>query len=130
MFFLFPGATYVARGFPGDVAVLTNLIPQAVTHKGFSVLDVLQPCVTFNHVHTYQWYRQRLYALDTAAYQPDNRLRAIEKAMEWGDKIPVGVFYQEKAPTSEDREPALAAGALAQQPVGVSNENALLSEFR
>lgn len=124
------GATFVARGFAGDMTGLTKMIVEAVKHKGFSVLDILQPCVTFNHVHTYQWYRERLYALESVSYQPDNRLAAIEKAMEWGDKIPVGVFYKEEAPTSEDREPALAAGPLAGQPLGVADIDALLSEFR
>lgn len=124
------GATFVARGFAGDMPGLTKLITEAVKHKGFSVVDILQPCVTFNHVHTYQWYRSRLYQLDSLPYQPNNRLVAIEKALEWGEKIPVGVFYKEHAPTSEDREPALADGALASQPLGTYDIGALLSEFR
>ncbi len=127
---LVSGATFVARGFAGDMPGLTKLIAAAVRHKGFSVLDILQPCVTFNHVHTYQWYRSRLYPLDPVSYQPGDRMKAIEKALEWGDKIPVGVFYQEETPTSEDREPALAAGPLANQPPGAFDVNALLSEFR
>ena len=124
------GATFVARGFAGDMPGLTNLITAAVKHKGFSVLDILQPCVTFNHVHTYQWYRSRLYQLDSIKYVPNNRLAAVEKALEWGDKIPLGVFFREDAPTSEDREPALLSGPLASQPLGISDLNTLLSEFR
>ncbi|MEK7543400.1 MAG: 2-oxoacid:ferredoxin oxidoreductase subunit beta [Patescibacteria group bacterium] len=127
---LVSGATFVARGFAGDMPGLTKLIAEAIKHKGFSVLDILQPCVTFNHVHTYQWYRTRLYQLDSVKYVPDNRLAAIEKAFEWGDKIPLGVFYREAAPTSEDREPALAAGPLANQPLGSFDLDTLLSEFR
>lgn len=126
---LVSGATFVARGFAGDIPGLTKLIVQAVQHKGFSVLDILQPCVTFNHVHTYQWYRQRLYQLDQSGYQANNRLAAIEKALEWGEKIPIGVFYEEVAPTSEDREPALTVGPLVEQPLGAFNMEALLSEF-
>ena len=124
------GATFVARGFAGDMPGLTNLISAAVKHKGFSVLDILQPCVTFNHVHTYQWYRSRLYQLDSVKYVPNNRLAAVEKALEWGDKIPLGVFYSENASTSEDREPALSSGSLVSQPLGISDLNTLLSEFR
>lgn len=127
---LVSGATFVARGFAGDMPGLTKMIVEAVRHKGFSVLDILQPCVTFDHVHTYQWYRQRLYGLDPASYRPNNRMAAIEKALEWGDKIPVGVFYKDDAPTSEDREPALASGVLAHQPLGVTDIDALLAEFR
>lgn len=126
---LVSGATFVARGFAGDIPGLTKLIARAIRHKGFSVLDILQPCATFDYVHTYQWYRQRLYQLEPDAYQPNNRLAAIEKALEWGDKIPLGVFYKEEAPTGEDREPALAAGPLAHQPLGVSDLDALLSKF-
>lgn len=93
------GATFVARGFAGDTPGLTGLLGDAITHKGFSVVDVLQPCVTFDKIHTYQWYRQRLYQLQEA---PADKMKAIEKAMEWGDKIPIGVFYKEDKPTSED----------------------------
>lgn len=115
------GATFVARGFAGDAPGLTALITAAVKHKGFSVIDILQPCVTFDKVHTYQWYRQRLYKLETEQYVPDNKLKAMEKAMEWGDKIPVGIFYKEDKPTSEDHEAAVASGPL--------NLQELLSEF-
>lgn len=122
---LVSGATFVARGFAGDMPGLTKLIADAVRHKGFSVVDILQPCVTFDHVHTYQWYRSRLYQLEPATH----RLAAIEKALEWGEKIPIGVFYEEVAPTSEDRELALTVGPLVEQSLGVFNVEALLSEF-
>lgn len=127
---LVSGATFVARGFAGDMPGLTKIIVAAIKHKGFSVVDILQPCVTFDHVHTYQWYRSRLYQLDAAGYQPNNRLTAIEKALEWGDRIPVGVFYEESVPTSEDHEPALVSGPLSRQSLGVSDIDKLLSEFR
>ncbi|RPJ03432.1 MAG: 2-oxoacid ferredoxin oxidoreductase, partial [Spirochaetaceae bacterium] len=123
------GATFVARGFAGDVPHLTGLMAEAITHKGFAVIDVLQPCVTFNKEHTYDWFRQRLYKLDPAGYTPDNKLKAIEKAMEWGDKIPYGIFYKEVRPASEDHEPALKAGPLARQPLGNVPLDDVLSEF-
>jgi len=119
------GATFVARGFAGDIPGLSELIVQAISHKGFSVLDMLQPCVTFDKVHTYAWYRSRLYKLE----QPENKIRAIEKAMEWGDKIPLGVFYKEEKPTSEDREPAITEKPLVEQPLTIENLNDLLNEF-
>lgn len=123
------GATFVARGFAGDPAGLTNLMSKAISHKGFAVLDILQPCVTFDHVHTYGWYRQRLYKLDDVDYVPNNKLTAIEKAMEWGDKIPYGVFYKEEKTTAEEREPALVAQSLISSPVANDQVNALLNEF-
>lgn len=120
------GATFVARGFAGDIAGLSELIAQAVNHKGFSVLDILQPCVTFDKVHTYAWYRSRLYKLE----QPENKITAIEKAMEWGDRIPIGIFYKEDKPTSEDREGALANKPLLEVPLAVLDLPGLLSEFK
>ncbi|OGG14454.1 2-oxoacid ferredoxin oxidoreductase [Candidatus Gottesmanbacteria bacterium RIFCSPHIGHO2_01_FULL_46_14] len=120
------GATFVARGFAGDIPGLSELIVQAISHKGFSVLDMLQPCVTFDKVHTYAWYRSRLYKLE----QPENKIRAIEKAMEWGDKIPLGVLYKEEKPTSEDREPALEKSTLVESSLDVADLPLLLSEFK
>jgi len=122
------GATFVARGFSGDIPGLTNLITAAIEHKGFSVVDVLQPCISFDKVHTYNWYRERVYQLDSA-YLPNNKLKALEKALEWGDKIPLGIFYQEDRPTSEDREPALTGRTLIEQPLEVAGWDHLLSEF-
>lgn len=124
------GATYIARGFAGDAPGLTQLLVDAVNHKGFSVVDVLQPCVTFDKVHTYGWYRQRLYQLEKEQYVPDNKLRAFEKAFEWEERIPVGVFYKEMRETSEEREGALERGPLVSQPLGVLDIDTLLNEFK
>jgi 2-oxoglutarate ferredoxin oxidoreductase subunit beta len=123
------GATFVARAFSGDTPGLIDLMEAAINHKGFAVLDVLQPCVTFDKEHTYQWYRERLYKLETLGYTPDNKLKAMEKATEWGDKIPYGIFYKEQRPTSEDHEPALVAGPLSKQPVGNVNLDEIFNEF-
>lgn len=123
------GATFVARGFAGDIPGLAEIIKDAVEHKGFSVIDILQPCVTFDKVHTYAWYRQRLYKLEAENYIPDNKLKAMEKAMEWEDRIPLGVFYKEDKPTSEDRESALANGPLVDLPLTIEDLDGLLNEF-
>lgn len=123
------GATFVARGFAGDMPGLSALMAEAINHKGFAVLDVLQPCVSFDKVHTYQWYRQRLYKLETEGYVPDNKLAAITRAMEWGDKIPLGIFYKEEKPTSENLEPALSRSTLVSQSLEVPHWDALLNEF-
>ncbi len=123
------GATYVARGFAGDTPGLIALMSGAIEHKGFAVVDVLQPCVTFDKIHTYQWYRQRVYNLAAGGYAPTDKLKAIEKAMEWGDKIPLGLFYKEEKPTSEDHEPALANGPLLSSRVVSERLNDVLEEF-
>lgn len=124
------GATFVARGFAGDIPGLTQLMVTAVKHKGFSLVDVLQPCVTFDKVHTYGWYRERLYKLEEGGYAPNNKLKAMELALQWGEKIPLGVFYQEEKPTSEDHEPALVGKALVESPLGPKSLESILKEFR
>lgn len=123
------GATFVARGFAGDAPGLSKLLTKAIAHKGFSIVDVLQPCVTFDKVHTYQWYRQRLYQLETTGYTPNNKLLAFEKSLEWEEKIPVGVFYELDKPTSEDREAALAGAPLKDLPLEIADLDSLLKEF-
>lgn len=123
------GATFVARGFAGDMPGLSVLMQAAIAHKGFAVLDILQPCVTFDKVHTYQWYRQRLYKLEVEGYVPGDKMKAMEKAMEWGDKIPVGILYKEDRVTNEDREAALARAPLIDVPLELPSLDALLQEF-
>lgn len=123
------GATFVARGFAGDPPGLTALMMAAIEHKGFAVIDILQPCVTFDRVHTYPWYRQRVYKLEAEGYMPDNKLKAMEKATEWDNRIPLGIFYREDKPTSEDREPALAGKPLVELPLTSDNLEELLKEF-
>lgn len=122
------GATYVARGFAGDAPGLTRLMSEAIAHKGFSVVDVLQPCVTFDKVHTYAWYRQRLYQLEQQ-YVPDNKLAALARAMEWGDRIPVGLFYKENRATSEDNESAISKEVLIKTPIAGEYLESILDEF-
>ncbi len=95
------GASFVARGFAGDLPHLTSLMAAAINHKGFAMVDILQPCVTFNPLNTFDWFRQRVYDLDKEGYKPDNKLAALEKAMEWpkngeDNKIPLGIFYKEE----------------------------------
>jgi len=122
------GATFVSRGFSGDTPGLTQLFIDAIKHKGFSLVDTIQPCVTYDKIHTYQWFRQRITALEND-YTPDNRMKAMEKALLWGDKIYTGVFYKEEKPTSEDGETALTDTPLVEQPLGVPDMDTLLSEF-
>ena len=96
------GATYVARGFSGNTRHLTEIIGRAIKHEGFSFIDVLQPCVTFNKQNTYDFYRERIYDLsEIKDYNKSSLDDAMKKAME-EEKIPVGIFYQEKRSVYED----------------------------
>ncbi len=99
------GATFVARGFAGDIPHLTNLIKQAIQHKGFSHLDILQQCVSFNKDNSLDWYRKIIYKLDEHKYKPVNLGRAREKAEEFEKygRMPIGVLYQDKKLTYEEQ---------------------------
>jgi 2-oxoglutarate ferredoxin oxidoreductase subunit beta len=97
------GATFVARGFSGDADQLSNLIQAGINHKGLSFIDILQPCVSFNHINTHGWYKSRVYDLENTDYTPSNWMSAIEISQEWGDKIPTGIIFKSAAPTFTDR---------------------------
>jgi 2-oxoglutarate/2-oxoacid ferredoxin oxidoreductase subunit beta len=123
------GATYVARGFSGDVKHMADLIQNGIQHKGFAFVDALSPCVTYNKLNTFDWFRQRVYKLEGAGHDPTNIVAAWQRALEWGDKIPIGLFYKTDKPTYEELEEVLAAGPLAKQPAGLKGREALLKEF-
>ncbi len=111
------GFTFVARGYSYDVRHLKDLIVQAVNHKGLSFLDVLQPCPTYNDINTRDWYagvdlmdeaqkrHSRIYKLEETGYDPivhyadeveinEKLSQSLIKSLEWGNKIPIGVFYK------------------------------------
>jgi 2-oxoglutarate ferredoxin oxidoreductase subunit beta len=98
--------SFVARGFAGEPDLLKELMKQALTHKGFSLVDILQPCVTFNKVNTYEWYRKRVYHLEPA-YTPFDRVTAFTRALEWGDRIPLGIIYRHDRPLYENQNPVI-----------------------
>lgn len=104
-------AGLVARGFSGMTDHLAGLIQQAVTHRGFSLVDILQPCVSFNKVNTFSWYKTRCYEI-SEDYDPAHWEGAMKTAMEWGERIPVGVIYRNERPTFEDHFPVLKQGPL------------------
>ncbi len=125
------GGTFVARSFSGDQQHLTRMIQEAVKHRGFSLLEVLQPCVSFNRVNTFAWYKERIYDVGAEEnYDTANRTLAFEKAMEWGDRIPIGLLYREEKPTFEQLIPVLSRGPLVKQPArDKSVLNVLMEEF-
>jgi 2-oxoglutarate ferredoxin oxidoreductase subunit beta len=109
-------ASFVARGFSGDVDHLADLIKQALAWSGFSLVDILQPCVSFNKVNTFAWFKKRCYALPDD-YDPADFDAATAAAYEWGERIPLGVIYRHERPAFEGHFPAVAAGPLASQEV-------------
>ncbi len=106
--------SFVARGFAGDEDYLKELMKAAITHKGFALLDILQPCVTWNKINTFKWDRDRVYKLEEG-YDPTDRIKALERSLEWGDKIPNGIFYKKERRTFEEGMPAIKEKPLIQQ---------------
>jgi 2-oxoglutarate ferredoxin oxidoreductase subunit beta len=123
------GASFVSRGFAGDIEHLSQLIMRGIQHHGFALIDVLQPCVSFNHKNTYAWYQERVYKLEDNGYDPGNKVAAFEKAQEWGDKIPIGVIYKEDKPTYEEQLPALKKVPLVRGELDPMQAEKLLEGF-
>ncbi|MGA3111510.1 MAG: 2-oxoacid:ferredoxin oxidoreductase subunit beta [Candidatus Bathyarchaeia archaeon] len=119
------GYTFVSRSYAFDVIHLRNMIKQGIQHKGLALVEVLQPCPTYNDINTKDWYagedrkdpagkpQPRLYKLEDEGFDPvvhdwnenfKKMVAGMEKAHEWGDRIPIGVFYQNQLePTYQDR---------------------------
>jgi 2-oxoglutarate ferredoxin oxidoreductase subunit beta len=124
------GASFVARAFAGDIDYLSRIIKQGINHRGFALIDILQPCVSFNHKNTYQWYKERVYKLELEGnYDPSDKNAAFKKAQEWGEHIPIGVFLQEDRPTYESEFPALGKDTLVSQPIEPLKTEKLLAEL-
>jgi 2-oxoglutarate ferredoxin oxidoreductase subunit beta len=113
------GATYVARGFSGEQKHLEKLTAAAIAHRGFSLIDVFSPCVTFNKLNTYPWFKERVYKLEESGHDPSDLTAALHKSLEFGARLPIGLLYRTERPTYEDSEPVLGRGPLVDQPLGL-----------
>jgi 2-oxoglutarate ferredoxin oxidoreductase subunit beta len=125
------GATFVARGFSGDPVQLAEVMRRALAHKGFSLVDVFSPCVTWNKLNTYAWFRERVFKLESEGHDPSNLDAAIRQAMRADDRLPLGVFYEADRPTFDQDEPSLQGEPLVQGRMGLTDEewNGLIEEF-
>lgn len=92
-------AGFVARAFSGEPAHLVEMIQAAIQHPGFAMIDILQPCVSFNKINTFGWYKERSYMLEN--HDPTNWAEALQKADEFDDAIPLGVIYKNDTPPYE-----------------------------
>jgi len=110
------GGGFVSRGFAGDVKHLTDLIVEAVSHDGFSLVDVLQNCVSFNKVNTIQWFNQRVAKLEEEGHDPSDKMKALAKSLEFGDRIPIGVFYKDSRESYQDDLPEIEQEPLVRHP--------------
>jgi len=122
--------SFLARGFAGYIEHLSMLLKIGIEHRGFALIDILQPCVSFNHKNTYQWYRERVYKVeDESGYDSSDKIAAFAKAQEWDDRIPIGLIYRKERPVYEEQLPALREMALVKQKINPLQFEALLDEF-
>ena len=121
--------SFLARGFAGDIEHLVRLLTMGIEHHGFALIDILQPCVSFNRRNTFQWYRERVYKLEDEKYDPADKMAALSKAQEWGDRIPIGLIYRNERPVFEEQFPALQKISLVKQKIDPSQFEVLLDEF-
>jgi 2-oxoglutarate/2-oxoacid ferredoxin oxidoreductase subunit beta len=128
------GATYVARGYTGKPKQLTELVKGAIQHKGFALVDVFSPCVTFNKVNTYQFFNPRVKLLEEQRHDPGDFHAAMDKGYEWDEAIYCGLFWKrDDLPSLEEQDPAIqdGGGPIAYRKLGLSKEqqDALLKEL-
>lgn len=124
-------ASFVARTFAGDKEETSRVMAEAVRHRGFSLVDILQPCVTFNKVNTYQWFREQVEPI-SGSHDPADRMAALQLAFKT-DKLPVGIFYvNEERPTFEEVLPVYDASdePLYKREVDREELKALINEKR
>ena len=121
------GATYVARAFSGKQKHMVEMFKGAIQHKGFALVDVFSPCVTYNKDNTYQWFNPRVKILEEQGHNPADFNKAIERGYQWGDEIPIGLFWKRAdLPSLEELEPVLhdGNGPLAFRELGIPKEQA------
>ena len=132
MLALASGATYIARAFSGEPNHMADIIAGGMAHHGFALIDVFSPCVTYNKLNSYPWFKQRVYKLEKEpGFDSGDFSGALNKAQEWGDRIPIGLLYKDDQPTYEDSEPAFRKGPLVRQSLGLPKEtfDEFVSEF-
>jgi 2-oxoglutarate ferredoxin oxidoreductase subunit beta len=127
------GCGYVARGFSGDPKHLAQLYQGGIRYPGFALIDVFSPCVTFNKQNTYEWFKKTVYKLEDSQHDSADFHSAMDRAREWGARIPIGLFYRNdhKPPPLDALDPALKNGPLVEQPVGLTADQRrkLVEEF-
>jgi 2-oxoglutarate/2-oxoacid ferredoxin oxidoreductase subunit beta len=93
------GAGFVARCYSAEKEHLKETMKAAISFPGYALVDILQPCVSFNKVNTYGWYKERVFFPEIE--DPEDWAKAMELSRQWGDKIPLGIFYKKARPSFE-----------------------------
>jgi len=122
------GATFVARGFSGDIPHLTDLISQGISHRGIAHIDVFQPCVTWRKDLPYDFYQKKIYKLETDGHDPANLEAAMKRAQET-ERWPIGVFYKADKPIYTDEIPFIKGSPLAKHDISAVDISKYVEEF-
>jgi len=124
------GCGFVSRAFSGDIDHLVGIIKQAIRHRGFSLVDILMPCVSFNKLNTFAWYKQRVKKLEENSHDPTDKIAAFRRAEEWGDEIPIGIFYQGQRPSYGDKLAILQGKPLIRRERNPKKIQAIFKDFK
>jgi 2-oxoglutarate ferredoxin oxidoreductase subunit beta len=124
------GAGFVARGFFADKKQLASLIAEAISYRGYALLDILQTCPSFNKVNTFKWYKERVYYVPSQ-YDPTDIAQARQTVEEWGERIPLGVIYRREQAEYAALHPVLCANPpLADLPLDPQSAKRFMDDFR
>ncbi|MBI4639304.1 MAG: 2-oxoacid:ferredoxin oxidoreductase subunit beta [Candidatus Tectomicrobia bacterium] len=123
------GITFLARVNAGDPKHMAMIIEKAIAHKGFALVDIFSPCVTYNKVNTYDWYKENSYYLEEEdGYDPSNFEMAVQKVFP-KEKLPLGVIYQREKPTYEELRPGSSRVPIVHEPLYGIDYSKILQEF-
>ena len=106
------GASWVGRSYSGDIPYTAELLKKAMAHKGFSLLDVFQPCVTFNKRNTHQWYQQKIVKVETLQGYASDDVGSAWNLAQLSEQLPIGVFYEKQVQPYHEQVQALQGGPL------------------
>ncbi len=121
------GAGFVARAFSGEKDHLVEIMQEAINYKGYAIVDILQPCVSFNKVNTFAWYKDRVYKLKDHDYK--DKVKAFEVANIWDEEIPIGIIYKEEMPSYTDNFGFLKEKPLIEQDTSKETVKKLIEDF-
>jgi len=121
-------AGFVARRFVGMEQHLIDVLIQAIDNKGFSLIDVLQPCISFNRVNTFKWYKDRCKPFPSS-YDPNDWEAATRMAEQWGEEIPIGIIYRNDKLSFEKYFSALSKGPLVEQELDLSKLKKVMETY-
>jgi 2-oxoglutarate ferredoxin oxidoreductase subunit beta len=121
---------FVARGFAGDIEHLSSLIAEGIAYRGFALIDVLQPCVTYNRKNTYAWYKDRVYNINKRdGYDSSDRLAAFAAVAAKDEKIPIGILFRKETVSYELKAGLLERPALVDRNIDCIDLSKVMQEF-